>query len=322
MAPMTRAKILLWHVHGSWTNAFVQGGHDYFLPVTPRRGSDSRGRARTWDWPDTVHELPVTDMRGFRPDLVVLQRPHEAELARRWTGRSPGIDVPAVYLEHNTPPAVPFHAHPLAGQDRIPIVHVTHFNRLMWDNGIAPTRVIEHGVPDPGPRYTGEIDHAAVVVNYPQRRGRAVGADLLVELSAAAPLDLFGMKVTPMAATPRLCAFEDLPQAKLHDELPRRAVYLHPFRWTSLGLSLIEAMLLGMPVVALDTTEASRAVPVDAGVVSNDVAELVDGVRRLAADPDLATAMGARARAAALPRYSLERFLSDWDDLLRGMKES
>ena len=42
---------------------------------------------------------------------------------------------------------------------------------------------------------------------------------------------------------------------------PMRRCYVHPFRWTSLGLSLIEAMHLGMPVVALATTEVPDAVP-------------------------------------------------------------
>ena len=42
-------RLLLWHVHGSWTTAFVAGGHDYLLPVTPTRDADGLGRARTWD---------------------------------------------------------------------------------------------------------------------------------------------------------------------------------------------------------------------------------------------------------------------------------
>jgi hypothetical protein len=33
----------------------------------------------------------------------------------------------------------------------------------------------------------------------------------------------------------------------MHGELARRRVYIHPLRWTSLGLSLIEAMQLAMP---------------------------------------------------------------------------
>src|ERR671913_2289410 len=50
-------RMLLWHVHGSWTTAFVQGPHDYVVPVLPDRGADGIGRARTWDWPASVREL-------------------------------------------------------------------------------------------------------------------------------------------------------------------------------------------------------------------------------------------------------------------------
>src|SRR5262245_64280314 len=48
----------------------------------------------------------------------------------------------------------------------------------------------------------------------------------------------------------------------------------HLMRWTSLGLSLLEAMACGMPVVALATTEAVMAVPRSAGVLATDVDEL------------------------------------------------
>ena len=51
-------RILLWHVHGSWTTSFVQGEHEYLLPVTPGRDADGLGRARTWDWPASVVEVP------------------------------------------------------------------------------------------------------------------------------------------------------------------------------------------------------------------------------------------------------------------------
>ena len=50
-------KILLWHVHGSWMTAFVQGTHDYLVPLVPGRGPDGRGRAQTWDWPPSVVEV-------------------------------------------------------------------------------------------------------------------------------------------------------------------------------------------------------------------------------------------------------------------------
>jgi hypothetical protein len=156
-------RILLWHVHGSWTTSFVQGQHEYLLPVTPDRGPDGLGRARTWDWPERVREVPVPELADTEVDLVVLQRPHELELAHRWLGRRPGRDVAAVYVEHNTPAGdVPDTRHPLAGQDAIAIAHVTAFNDLFWDCDGARTVVIDHGIVDPGHRYTGEVARAAV----------------------------------------------------------------------------------------------------------------------------------------------------------------
>ncbi|MFD4988462.1 glycosyltransferase [Streptomyces sp. NPDC058374] len=314
--------ILIWHVHGSWSTSFVQGSHSYLVPVLPDRGPDGRGRARTWEWPAGVREVAPERLRAEQIDLMVLQRPHEVELAERWTGRAPGRDVPAVYVEHNAPDGSPERTrHPLAGRSDIPVVHVTHFNRLMWDCGRAPTTVVEHGIIDPGPLWSGEVERAAVVVNEPVRRGRTTGTDLLPALAETVPLDVFGMRTEGLAAHLGLnadrCRTQDLPQAELHAAMARRRLYLHPVRWTSLGLSLLEAMFLGMPVVALDTTEARDAVPQEAGAVSNRPEVLRDAVRGLLADHDLARAAGAAARAAALDRYGIRRFLDDWDRLMK-----
>ena len=306
-------RILLWHVHGSWTTAFVQGPREYLVPVLPDRGPDGRGRARTWRWPASAVEVTPDEAAVADVDAVVLQRPEELHgLAERWLGgRRPGRDVPAVYLEHNAPQGrIADMRHPAADRSDVTVVHVTHFNSLFWDTGATPTVVIEHGVPDPGDRYTGELASAAVVVNEPVRRGRVTGTDLLDRFRATVRVDLFGMGTDGLGGA-------DLPQNQLHDEMARRRVYLHPVRWTSLGLSLIEAMHLGMPVVALGTTDVPDAVPPEAGVVSNRLDVLDDALRRLVDDAEEARLMGKAGRAAALSRFGLRRFLDDWDELLR-----
>lgn len=303
--------VLLWHVHGSWTTAFVQGPHRYLLPVLPDRGPDGRGRARTWDWPSSVVEMAPPELAAQHVDVVLLQRPVELDLVRAWLGRRPGSDVPAVYVEHD-PPRGPVEAmrHPVADLPGVVVAHVTWFNRLMWDTGDAPVRVIEHGVVDPGHRYRGDLRRGAVVINEPVRRGRVTGTDLLGMFSGAGcPLDLFGMVSEALGGA-------DLSQDRLHDEMSRRRFYLHTTRWTSLGLSLVEAMHLGMPVVALSTTETPHAVPPAAGIVSNDPDVLVDSARTLLGDLDAARRMGEAAREHALDRFGLKRFLADWDELL------
>ena len=313
--------ILLWHVHGSWTTAFVQGRHRYVVPVLPDRGPDGLGRARTWNWPVSVREVTPEDLAAEPVDVVVLQRPHEEDLVRRWLGRRPGMDVPTFYVEHNTPRAnVPDTRHPLADRPDLRLVHVTRFNELFWDPGRTPTTVVEHGVVDPGPRWTGELARIAVAVNEPLRRGRVTGTDLLPRFAEVAPLDVFGMGTeglgTAIGVGPDRLRTADLAQDRLHDALARRRVYLHPIRWTSLGLSLIEAMHLGMPVVALATTEAVEAIPPGAGVVSTSVETLQQSTARFLAEPEEAGRVGKAARVAALERYGLDRFLADWDDLL------
>jgi hypothetical protein len=316
-------RVLIWHVHGSWTTSFVQGTHDYLIPLVPGRGEDGRGRAATWHWPDSAREVPFAALRDTDFDAVVLQRPRELELVERWTGRRPGRDVPAVYVEHNAPNG---HAvatrHQLADSRDVTLVHVTHFNRMAWDCGTADTTVVEHGIVDPGYRYKGTEESLGVVVNEPVRRWRVAGTDLLLGIAERVRVEVYGMGMAALEeAAPGLVGrtHDDVPQQEMHERLSRHRAYLHPYRWTSLGLALLEAMTLGMPVLAVATTEAPRAVPPAAGVLSCDPDELVSTARRWLADPDEARERGLAAREHALARYGLTRFLSDWDRLLEGV---
>ena len=299
--------ILLWHVHGSWTTSFVQGKHRYLIPVNAERDAWGRGRAQTFDWPASAEEVALDDVRDV--DLVVLQRPEELD-------RVAHLDVPKIYVEHNTPKGdVPNTRHPMADRDDLVVAHVTHFNDLFWDVGGTRTTVIEHGIVEPAARWTGELDRFAVVTNEPVRRGRVTGTDLFGRFAAVAPLDVFGMGVAGLQSE-RITAHDDPPQAQMHGLVAQRRAYLHLCRWTSLGLSLIEAMQMGMPVLALATTEAIAAVPPDAGVLSTRVDTLVEAAQWLIDEPEQARRLGARARQVALARYGLDRFLADWDRLL------
>ncbi|MGY2125136.1 glycosyltransferase [Nocardia gipuzkoensis] len=318
-ATTERLTVLLWHVHGSWTTSFVRGPHRYLLPVLDGGGPWGRGRCGR-DWP-SAEDVPAGRLRETEPDVVVLQRTEELGLTERWLGRRPGADIPAVYVEHNTPrPSAANTTHPLADRTDIPIVHVTHFNNLMWDNGRARTRVVPHGIVDPGGLYTGEMPHGVALINEPMRRGRITGSDLLPDFAMAGPIDLYGIGTdeftTDTAPGHPIRGIGDFEQSALHPEMARRRVYLHTARWTSLGLSLLEAMHLAMPVLALATTEAARAVPPEAGAVSADIAALTAKFHEFLHEPDLAVLAGKSGRQFALEHFGLEVFLRRWDSLL------
>ncbi|MBV9277599.1 MAG: hypothetical protein JOZ97_05115 [Candidatus Eremiobacteraeota bacterium] len=122
--------ILLWHVHGSWATAFVQGKHTYYLPVLPDRGPHGRGRAQTWNWPPSAVEIAPEQIKSLQLDAVIFQRPEEyVELSERWF--VPRHSTKAFYVEHNCPQGrINEMRHPAAGDPHITVVHVTHFNDL------------------------------------------------------------------------------------------------------------------------------------------------------------------------------------------------
>jgi len=309
-------RILVWHVHGGWMDAFVRGPHEYLIPTTPERDAWGLGRGGR-SWPDAAIEIDPADVVDAEVDVVVLQRTDEVEVARRLLGGRP---VPMVFVEHNAPRIdVPDSRHPLRDRDDVTIAHVTHWNALMWDCGTTRTTVVEHGVVDPGPRYRGTLERLGVVINEPVRRNRVVGTDLLPRFAAVAPVDVWGMgteRLPELGFGDRVVALGDVPADPMHTALAERRAYVHPNRWTSLGLSLIEAMHMAMPVLVLATTDATRTVPGEAGAVATDVEELVRASRTLLEDPEEARRRGAVAREAALARHALGRFTADWDDLL------
>jgi hypothetical protein len=314
-------RILLWHVHGGWAESFVRGPHEYLFPTTPEGGAWGLGRGGR-GWPLSAIEVAPESLAAADIDIVVLQRFEEIAESERLLKRRLGRDVAAIYVEHNTPKGgVPNSRHPLSERADIPIVHVTHFNSLMWDTGVSPTVVIEHGVPDPGARYSGELDAIAAVINEPVRRWRVTGTDLLPAFAAVAPLHVFGMGGEKLGEALELQGgslrhFGDLASDHLHKEMARRRLYLHPFRWTSLGLTLLEAMHLAMPVVALAATEASRAVPPEAGAISASIDELTRAAKILVHDPGESRRRGLIAREYALAHFGLPAFVERWNTIL------
>ncbi|ONM48781.1 glycosyltransferase [Nocardia donostiensis] len=313
--------VLVWHVHGSWMTSFVHGGHNYLLPTDAAEPEWALGRCGR-PWPDTAREVAPGDLADEQVDVVVLQRPHELELTRQWLRRTPGVDIPAVYVEHNAPREhAALSQHPVSDRTDITLVHVTHFNQLMWDNGRAPVTVIPHGILDPGHLYSGELARAATIINEPVRRWRITGTDLLVPLSEAAPFDVYGIGTDNLHRSlllppERVHGAGDHPQQRLHAELARRRLFVHTPRWTSLGLSVLEAMYLGMPIVAVATTEAPVSIPAEAGVVSTEIDVLAEGIRQFVHEPFFAELAGKAARHWALTNYGIDEFIRRWDRLL------
>ncbi len=305
---MRRLKILTWHTHGSYLLYLTQAPHDFYVLSRPGRPPGYAGRSGHLPWGPNVHDLPASEARGRQFDCILVQDDAQY-LADQHELLSPAQRrLPRIYLEHDTPRESPVEQrHPVDDPDVL-LVHVTAFNRLMWNNGRTPTRVIDHGVIDPGYRYTGELERGLVVVNDIATRGRRLGFDVLQSAKAFLPLDLIGMNSETAGGLGEV----------LHAELPafsaRYRFLFNPIRWTSMGLGVIEAMLAGLPIVALATTEMVTVIrDGHNGFTGTDPGKLVADMACLLKDRGAAKALGEAARRSALERFSIERFVRDWN---------
>jgi glycosyltransferase involved in cell wall biosynthesis len=305
---MRRLNILMWHIHGSYLNAITRVEHNWYLPVMPGRPEGYGGRG-LYDLPDHVREVPAEEVRELELDLVIFQTPTNY-LQDQYAILTPQQrSLPRIYLEHNTPKPHPTDSsHPLADPSVL-LVHVTHYNQRMWDNHDLPSIVIEHSVSiDPTISYTGEKEAGITVINGMQARPRITGLDLFLSLREDLPLELCGMQ------TEELGGMGDIKYRELHRVMAQYRFLFSPIRYTSLPLAVIEAMTIGMPVVALATTELPAVIEHGQnGYCSCDLEELRAGMRRLLDDPAEARRLGANARETARTRFSLDRFARAWN---------
>ena len=306
---MRRFRILTWQVHGNYLYYLTQAPHEFHVLSKPGAPAGYGGRNGVLPWGDNVHDCPVEVARERQFDCVVYQSlAHYRDDAPRMLTPAQ-LALPSIYIEHDPPLRHPTDTvHPVE-DPRTLIVHVTHYNALMWDCGRVPTRVIEHGVRVPeDARYTGELPRGVAVINHLARRGRRLGADVFARWREEVPIDLFGMDAAAAGGV------EEMPYARLFHAIARYRFYAHPVRYTSLALALCEAMMVGLPVIGLATTELPRVIADSGGgYVDTELARLIDAARRLVRDPAEAHALGRAARAYARERFGIARFVADWN---------
>ncbi|WP_426209421.1 glycosyltransferase family 4 protein [Massilia sp. TWP1-3-3] len=310
---MRPLKILTWHTHGSYLYYLTQAPHAFYVLSKPDRPPGYAGRSGQMPWGANVHDMPADRARHEQFDCIVFQDDQQYEKDQYEFLSAQQRALPRIYIEHDPPRAHPTDMPHLVDDPNVLLVHVSHFNALMYDSARTPTRVIEHGVLVPEHvAYSGELARGLVVINHLARRGRRLGGDIFQGARAQVPLDLVGM------AAEELDGLGEVAHAQLPAFAARYRFMFNPIRYTSLGLAVIEAMMVGMPVVALATTEMATVIENgQSGFIDTNPATLVTHMQALLREPLLARRLGAQARRRALERFGIARFSADWDRALR-----
>jgi len=304
-----RKKIFTWHIHGSYLFFLAQGDYDIYIPVNKERNEGYYGRGATFPFGDNVIEIEAEEVREQDFDVILFQTDHNylkdqyeilSEAQRR---------LPRIFLKHDPPWEHPTNARLVVDDPDVSIVHVTHFNKLMWDNQGLETHVISHGVTMPEVKWSGTEERGIVVINNLPARGRLLGLDIFNKVRREVPLDIVGMNTESLGG-----------REVLHPQLPahisRYRFFFNPIRYTSLGLAVCEAMMAGMPVVGLATTELAVVIENEKnGFIHTDVDYLIDKMKLLLKDYPTAARLSAASLETARRLFDISRFIKDWDAL-------
>ncbi len=311
---MRELRILTWHIHGSYLYYLTQCHHQFYLPVKPERPEGYGGRSGSFPWSDNVYDVPATEVKNLQFDCILFQsRKNYIEDQYEILSESQRR-LPRIYLEHDPPREHPTDTYHVVDDADVMLVHVTHFNQLMWNSNRTPTRVIEHGVIIPeNVRYTGELEKGLVVVNGLRSRGRRLGVDIFERVRQEIPLDLVGM------GAEKLGGLGEVPHHQLPAFASRYRFFFNPIRYTSLGLAVCEAMMVGLPIIGLATTEMVTVVENKSGYVDTDVENLILKMRQLLNDQNYAQKLSKAATQTAQKRFNIQRFTRDWDEAFKSV---
>ena len=310
---MQPLRILTWHTRDSYLYYLGQLPHKFYVMTKPQRPSGYAGRCSRWQWGDNVIEMAVEQARDGQFDCIMFQHPSHYLEDQYLYLTAQQRQLPRIYVEHETPLTHPTDMrHPLDDREVL-LVHVTAFNQMMWDNGHQTTRMIEHGAIVPSNvQYAGTRASGLVIANHLSKRGRRSGSDIFRRVSQRIPLELVG-------ADSRDCGgLGEISHAQLPQFAAQFRFLFVPMRSANLSLAVIEAMLIGMPVIGLATSNMPSVIQNGiSGYVDTDIDKLEMHMQELLDDPHYAFALGRGAQRRARERFGIRRFTDDWNTTLQ-----
>jgi glycosyltransferase involved in cell wall biosynthesis len=158
---------------------------------------------------------------------------------------------------------------------------------------------------------------------YARLRQRCPNAPRLVLAGRSRPTPAAWARADALRIRPHVTFLEDVPAADLPRLYREAALYVVSSDEEGLGMTILEAMASGRPVVSTrcggpETTVVEGMTGLLTPV--GDADALADAMRRALDDPDWLDAMGCAARARAVEHFSLrasgQRFLDEYGRLL------
>lgn len=307
--------ILYSNNHEGYSATLAKTGHNFFVLQHPRfhpwniqerplppnffmlNGQDIPSQLKT----DIAFDLVLTQNRIDHHPIMI-------QLAQQ-------LNCPLLQAEH-TLPWPDWNDETIKRIGNLPCDHnifMTDFSVGAWFRDLDDPNitVVRHGMDtDYWNGWIGGDESVMTAVwNYPQRNP-ICGFDLYQEVTK-------GLKTNPWGDSPGFSKNAD-NIAHLRELYRQASVFLNTTLWSTTPFGLLEAMSVGCPVVTSATTAMPEFIKDGVnGFITNDPVVMRERLKELIENPELGKKIGEAGRQTIIEKFGQERFLNEWDEVLR-----
>lgn len=106
---------------------------------------------------------------------------------------------------------------------------------------------------------------------------------------------------------------------RIHEEIADAAMFVLSSNFEGLSNALLEAMMMGLPVISTNCAGADEAIQNGVNgylVPTNDIEALTNAMLKMAGNENEMRKLGREARKDALKRYSVDSVIDQWDHII------
>jgi len=172
-------------------------------------------------------------------------------------------------------------------------------------------------------------DRGPIVLFFSGNASRRKGADLFVPVMKQLGRDFelratggLGRAATSFFNAPNIRYLGRLTEDELVQQINEADIALQPSRREGFGLSILEAMACGKPVVSSNISAIPEVLEHEKGgylCEAGSVSQLVEAIRRLAGSPSLRRQMGQFNRRVVQEKFTLDRMAHAYSRLYRSL---
>jgi glycosyltransferase involved in cell wall biosynthesis len=314
-------KIFTWNVHGGYLSMFSKLNYELYIPYTEGRPYNYDGKTPGYEWSDNVYEISYNQINNINYDIILYQTAqHVMEEQYRCLSQSQINDAYKIYIVHS-----PINDFDLVNKNlgvveshineqMNLIVHIAEYTKKQWAKYMPSLSnksiVIYHSIPLSNIVATYSINRAVCAINDIGIRADS-GRDEIKYLLKKIGIDLYGKN------TEMIGGYGSIPRENLMSILSQYSIYINPTVHNSLPMTVLEAMSIGLPVIALNTTDLHIAITDGIeGYLCNTVDDIIDKYNYLLNNKSKIQGMGINAREKIKNYFSFDRFEKSWNSII------